>query len=200
MDSWTQADLVKIGEHHFLQLGDLRDDPAFTWVELVELAEGPQVHRADGVAMGAVVGVIQGLGKSLFDPSGDRVFDLVSLAVYLEPGHPEVIDQEALDEAMTAKHCVGKPPPLWGEEDGSTLFPRQVTLGGQSLEHLGSGGERNLENAGEHGGGDALAILFQPFDLFEVVLDPPHQGPFPFALASNSDARKVRFSGHLRHR
>jgi hypothetical protein len=70
---------------------------------------------------------------------------------------------------------VGEPSALGRQQDGPALLTGEVALAGQSLQHLGCGGEGDVEDPGQHGRRDALAVLFEALDLLQVVLDPSHK-------------------------
>ena len=75
------------------------------------------------MAVGAVIRIVQALGHGFLDPVRDGVLDLVGLAVDLEPGHTELVDQKALHQAVAAQDRVGQSATLRREQDRPTLFP-----------------------------------------------------------------------------
>jgi hypothetical protein len=167
--------LVEVGEDLLLDLRDLLDDAGAPGLGLAQPLEDPEVHDADRVAVGAIGRVVERLRHRLLHPRGDRVLDAVRLGVDLVPGHAELLHEEALDQTVPAQDRVRQPPALRGEHDRAALLAHQVALAGEALQHLRRRRQRDLERAGQDGRSDPVAVLLEPLDLFQVVLDAPHR-------------------------
>ena len=140
--------------------------PPSPGIEFAEPAERAEVDGTDRVAVGAVVGVVEGLGHGFLDPGRDRVLEPVGLAVDLVPGHAQLLDQEALNEPVAPEDRVSQAAALGGEQDGPALLPDEVPLAGQALQHLRGRRQGDVEGPGQDGGRDPLPVLLQAFDLF----------------------------------
>ena len=114
--------------------------------------------------------VLQELDQAIGHVVGDDPGKTSGLQMHPAPPEPDDVDEQALRQPVPADDPKGRSPTLLREHDvaAGSLY---VAAGSEALQHLGHRRFGLAEPPGDTGGDDGAALLGEPTDRLEVVVD-----------------------------
>ena len=168
-----EALLGEMLEEFGIAIGDASDAAGSTGFEVDQGGEILLGHLSVGAGDGGAVGIDFGAAEQFIDAVdeavGDGVFELFGVSVDFIPAEAEGLNEEQLDESVSANDAGGELVAGGGELDAVVGSMFDEALGGELGEHAADGAASEAESLGERIGGGLLAGEAELVDGFDVI-------------------------------